>query len=168
MDHLVPTEILVTEDSCLHNGGIKLHNLVGPRIRRIRVQKCWSQDRLAEALQRAGLDKSREAIARIEAQLVYVSDFQLLFIARVLGVGLLDLYPTIGPEDNLYDVVTELRKPRKYATPNHRRRKTNRAKKRPAAVRATRRSADNRDCSYDRCRAEVVTTMTLVSHAVER
>lgn len=129
MDHLVPTEILVTEDSCLHNGGIKLHNLVGPRIRRIRVQKCWSQDRLAEALQRAGLDKSRVAIARIEAQMVYVSDFQLLFIARVLGVGLLDLYPTIGPEDDLYDTVRELRKPRKYGAPNRRRRKTNRAKK---------------------------------------
>ena len=69
------------------------------------------------------------AIARIEAQMVYVSDFQLLFIARVLGVGLLDLYPTIGPEDDLYDTVTELRKPRKFAAPNRRRRKTNGAKK---------------------------------------
>ena len=61
--------------------------------------------------------------------MVYVSDFQLLFIARVLGVGLLELYPTISPEDDLYDTVTELRKPRKFAAPNRRRRKTNRAKK---------------------------------------
>lgn len=121
--------MLLIEDSSLQNGGIKLRNLVGPRIRRIRVQKCWSQDRLAEALQRAGLDKSREAVARIESQMVYVSDFQLLFIARVLGVGLLELYPTISPEDDLYDTVTELRKPRKFAAPNRRRRKTNRAKK---------------------------------------
>jgi len=61
--------------------------------------------------------------------MVYVSDFQLLFIARVLGVGLLDLYPTIGPEDDLYDTVRELRKPRKHAAPNHQRRKTNGTKK---------------------------------------
>jgi transcriptional regulator with XRE-family HTH domain len=93
------------------------------------VQKSWSQNQLAEALQRVGLDKSRQAVARIEAQIVYVSDFQLLFIARVLGVGLLELYPTIGPEDDLYDTVTELRKPRKYAAPNRWRRKTNRVKK---------------------------------------
>jgi transcriptional regulator with XRE-family HTH domain len=90
------------------------------------VQKNWSQNRLAEELQRAGLDKSRQAIARIETQIVYVYDFQLLFIARVLGVGLLELYPNIGPEDDLYDTVTELRKPRKSTAPKWRRRKTNR------------------------------------------
>ena len=130
MDRLIPTKVLLTEDSSLHNGGIKLLNLVGPRIRRIRVQKCWSQDRLAEALQRAGLDKSRLAVVRIETQMVYVNDFQLLFIARVLGVGLLELYPTIGPEDDLYDSVTELRKPRKSAVPTRRRRKARSGRRR--------------------------------------
>ena len=82
------------------------------------LEKRWSQKRLAEALQRAGLDKSRVAVARIEAQMVYVYDFQLLFIARVLGVALLELYPNIGAEDDLYDSVTELRKPRKSAAPD--------------------------------------------------
>ena len=109
---------------------MKILNLVGPRIRRIRVGKRWSQKRLAEALQRAGLDKSREAVARIEAQLVYVYDFQLLFIARVLGVPLLELYPNIGAEDDLYDSVTELRKPRKSAAPARRRRKVRSGRKR--------------------------------------
>ena len=82
-DPLVPTEILLTEIP-LHNGGIT-------------PQPGWTADsknpygkildteRLAEALQSAGLDKSRVAIARIEAQMVYVYDFQLLYHRQ--GVG---------------------------------------------------------------------------------
>ena len=81
--------------------------------------------------------------------MVYVYDFQLLFIARVLGVGLLELYPNIGPEDDLYDTVTELRKPRKSAAPNSAEAEDEQSQKgrldsgRSVAVR------DNLDCSHD-------------------
>jgi len=61
---------------------MKILNLVGPRIRRIRVGKRWSQKRLAEALQRAGLDNRtllpQTCIAGISAG---------TFACRQAGVG---------------------------------------------------------------------------------
>lgn len=108
---------------------MKVVNIVGPRVRRFRSAKLWSQNVLATKLQLAGLDKSREAVARIESQIVRVYEYELLYIAKVLGVGLLDLFPEIHANGKLHEAVTELMKPRKSNTHNHRRRKTSRAKK---------------------------------------
>jgi len=68
-------------------------NIVGPQIRRIRDQKNWSQEDFAAACQRAGWDVSRGVIARIEGCVRWVADFELLEIARVLGVSVPELYP---------------------------------------------------------------------------
>lgn len=116
-------------DSNPHNGAVKNLNLVGRRIRRIRMQKHWSQNQLAKELQRAGLNKSRVAVARIEAQLVYVYDFQLLFIAKVLGVAPLDLFPKTQANGNLHEGVTELMKPQEPCASADRRHTTNRGSK---------------------------------------
>jgi transcriptional regulator with XRE-family HTH domain len=116
-------------DSNPHNGAVKNLNLVGRRIRTIRMQKHWSQNQLAKELQRVGLNKSRVAVARIEAQLVYVYDFQLLFIAKVLGVGLLDLFPESQANGNLHEGVAKLMKLRKSCVSTVRRHTTNRGSK---------------------------------------
>jgi DNA-binding XRE family transcriptional regulator len=70
-------KIFSPRDSSPHNRAVKNLNLVGQRIRTIRMEKHWTQNRLAKELQRAGLNKSRVAVARIEAQIVHVYDFQL-------------------------------------------------------------------------------------------
>jgi hypothetical protein len=103
-------KILSPRDSIHHNGAAKNLNLVGQRIRTIRMEKHWTQNRLAKELQNAGLKKSRVAVARIEAQMVHVYDFQLLFIAKVLGVALLDLFPKTQTNGNLREGVAWLKK----------------------------------------------------------
>jgi transcriptional regulator with XRE-family HTH domain len=73
-------------------------NLVGPQIRKL------TQAVLAERLQLHGWDISRVSLAKLEARLRWVPDCELLFLAKVLGVGLPDLYPPglelkkIGPQ----------------------------------------------------------------------
>lgn len=68
-------------------------NLVGPRVRLLRLSKEWSQVVLASKLQLAGWDVSRESIAKLESQFRRVPDCELLFLAKVFGVELPDLFP---------------------------------------------------------------------------
>ena len=110
---------------------MKTLNLIGRQVQKIRVSKHWSQKTLAEKLQLVGLDKSREAVGRIEARLVYVRDYELLYIARALGVDWPALLPEIDPKMQLRDVIAELMKPRKATAPRRRKR---RAEKRRQAL----------------------------------
>ena len=112
-----------------HNRGMKTLNLIGRQVQKIRVSKGWSQKTLSEKLQLGGFDKSREAVGRIEARLVYIKDYELLFIARVLGVDWPELLPEIDPTKELLAVIEELLKPRRSTAPKWRRRKTKRTKK---------------------------------------
>ena len=68
-------------------------NVVGPQVRKIRVRKGWTQDVLAQKLQLAGWDVSRTSLAKLESQLRWVPDCELLFLSKVLGVGIPDLFP---------------------------------------------------------------------------
>ncbi len=70
-------------------------NLVGPNIRRLRVERGWSQAKLAMQFQLRGLDIGREFIAQIEAQTHCVKDRDLHNFARVLEVELSELFPPI-------------------------------------------------------------------------
>ena len=122
-------QIFPPRDSSPHNGAAKNLNLVGQRIRTIRMEKHWTQNRLAKELQSAGLNNSRVAVARIEAQMVHVYDFQLLFIAKVLGVALLDLFPKTQTNGNLREGVAWLKKLREACGSTVRRHTTNRGSK---------------------------------------
>lgn len=79
-------------------------NLIGPQVRKLRDRRAWTQEVLAEKLQLAGWDISRTSLAKLEAQLRWVSDVELLFLAKVLRVGVAELYPDgvelekIGPK----------------------------------------------------------------------
>ena len=68
-------------------------NLVGPQVRKFRNQKGWSQGTFAAKLQVWGWDVSRESLAKLEAQFRRVPDCELLFLSKVLGVKLTDLFP---------------------------------------------------------------------------
>ena len=122
-------KIFPPRDSSPHNGAAKNRNLVGQRIRTIRMEKHWTQNRLAKELQSAGLNKSRVAVARIEAQMVHVYDFQLLYVAKVLGVAPLDLFPNTQANGNLHEEVMELMKPQEPCASTDRRHTTDRGSK---------------------------------------
>ena len=68
-------------------------NIVGPVIRKLRMDAGLSQDALAARLQVAGWDLSRAGLSKIEARLRRVNDAELLVLARVLKCGVEDLYP---------------------------------------------------------------------------
>lgn len=68
-------------------------NLVGPTVRRLRNAAELSQPALAAACQRLGWDVSREVLAQIESQYRYVTDRELVVLARALDVGIEDLIP---------------------------------------------------------------------------
>ena len=61
-------------------------NASGNNIRRIREQKQWSQEQLAARLQLEGLPIQQKAISRMETGDRVVADFELLLLAKVLGV----------------------------------------------------------------------------------
>ncbi len=71
-----------------------LRNLIGPQVRKVRYRLNLTQDELAAKLQLTGWDVSRASLAKIEAQLRWVTDAELYLLADVLGVGMTDLFPT--------------------------------------------------------------------------
>lgn len=79
-------------------------NLVGPQVKKWRNRKGWSQEKLAATLQLRGWNVSRDSLASLELCRRRVADCELLFLARVLGVKLEDLFPKniplskVGPQ----------------------------------------------------------------------
>jgi DNA-binding XRE family transcriptional regulator len=71
----------------------RFRNAAGPQIRKFRNQKELTQDQLAAKIQLCGLDLDRTALAKIEAQIRSVFDFELAIIAKALGVPMSDLVP---------------------------------------------------------------------------
>ncbi len=69
-------------------------NIVGPKVRRLRNARGWSQPELAARCQRMGWDTSRDIIARIESQIRLVTDSEILFLAKALGASVIELFPT--------------------------------------------------------------------------
>lgn len=76
-------------------------NVVGPKIRSLRIQFAWTQEMLASALRRMGWDISRSSLAKIEARLVHVSDSDLLYFVRLFEVEPIALYPELDPAAHL-------------------------------------------------------------------
>jgi transcriptional regulator with XRE-family HTH domain len=113
MDRPVSTKLLLTEDFSPHNGGMKLKNIVGPQIRRLRVARGWSQEVLLAKLHLAGfMHKDRAGLGKIESQLVYVTEYELHYFARVFEITIGELLPELCPERRVDDQLTELLKPR--------------------------------------------------------
>lgn len=88
----------------------KHKNLVGPQIRKHRYQRGWKQKDLAVKLQILGWDIDRVSVSKIEAQLVWVSDFEILYLAETLRVDLQQLFPPFDPAVTLHDNIVKLRR----------------------------------------------------------
>ena len=71
-------------------------NLVGPRVRTLREQRGFTQAVLAARCNLQGWNLSRETLAKIESQVRWVSDCELLCLAQALHTPLESLLPQPG------------------------------------------------------------------------
>jgi len=62
----------------------KARNIVGPIVRELREKQGLSQAQLAAKINVHGWDISRETLAKIESQIRWVADFELLELAKAL------------------------------------------------------------------------------------
>lgn len=67
------------------------NNICGSKIAALRKAIPKSQRELADALQLAGLDVDKNAVQRIEAGKRFVTDIELVYLAKVLDVEVKDL-----------------------------------------------------------------------------
>lgn len=82
-------------------------NIVGRQVSRLRNQLGWSQESLSDKLQLAGWIISRSGVSKIERGLIYVHDFQLFFLAHVLGVELVALLPRIDIRHGIHETLLQ-------------------------------------------------------------
>lgn len=70
------------------------NNICGAQITKYRKELGKSQRELADMLQLLGLDVDKNAIQRIEAGKRFVTDIELVYLAKVLNVSYNDLLET--------------------------------------------------------------------------
>ena len=69
----------------------KKKNLIGPKVRQLRLEQGLSQAKLAEKLQLLGLECNDLTILRIEQGSRFVSDFEIAALAEYFQVSADDL-----------------------------------------------------------------------------
>lgn len=69
------------------------NNLCGAAVARLRKEKGISQRALADQLQLLGLDLDKNAVQRMEAGKRFITDIELLALARCFHVTIEALYP---------------------------------------------------------------------------
>lgn len=67
-------------------------NMVGDRVRELRVKKGWSQKTLSEKLETMAIYICRGSISRIEDKRRTVTDVELYGLAKMLDVSIADLF----------------------------------------------------------------------------
>ena len=63
------------------------NNICGRKIAEVRKQMKKSQRQIADELQLEGLDIDKNAIQRIEAGKRFVTDIELVYISKILGIS---------------------------------------------------------------------------------
>jgi transcriptional regulator with XRE-family HTH domain len=66
-------------------------NIIGPTIRACRRERGWTQETLATALCGVGYPATRAGVSKVEARLVRVRDYHVLYFAAALRVDAQDL-----------------------------------------------------------------------------
>ncbi len=68
-------------------------NLIGPRVRQLRMDREWTQRELSEKVRALGWHITRDILARIEATQHRVTDCDVVFLAKALKVDVADFFP---------------------------------------------------------------------------
>lgn len=71
----------------------RAQNIVGGRVRSLRMDRGWTQEGLARRCQLSGFDISRSGVSQIEGSFRKVSDLEMVLLARVFRVSLASLVP---------------------------------------------------------------------------
>lgn len=74
-------------------------NLIGHRVREIRIHKKMSQQKLSDTLELMAIYICRGSISRIEDKQRTVTDIELYGLAKALGVPVTELLPTDKDDD---------------------------------------------------------------------
>jgi transcriptional regulator with XRE-family HTH domain len=74
------------------NPSDRTKNMVGPKIRKLRLARGFSQSKLAIRLQIDGLDVSRDVLAQMECQRHCIRDNHIFYFARVLAVNVSEIF----------------------------------------------------------------------------
>lgn len=67
-------------------------NVIGPRLKKIRIERKISQTKLSELCMERNLKRSVATISKIENQLRSVYDYEVQIFADALGVSIDELY----------------------------------------------------------------------------
>ena len=86
LDGLRVKHILTRIDGFNHYKGRK--NLCGNRVKEARARLKINQADLAARLQVAGITMERDSVSRIEIGTRFVTDYELVVLAKVLGVSM--------------------------------------------------------------------------------
>lgn len=67
-------------------------NMIGDNLRRLRIKRGWSQQKLSNKLEELAIYVCRGSISRIEDKLRTVTDIELYGFSQVLGVPVEELF----------------------------------------------------------------------------
>ncbi len=81
----------------MQNLKLNVKNIVGEQVRQLRWARGLRQRDLAARLQIIGWDAGRVTVSKIESRLRCVADYELLQLAKALGVNVADLFPNEAP-----------------------------------------------------------------------
>ena len=92
-------------------------NVVGPQVRKRRYNLGLKQDELAARLQVVGWEIDRAGVSKLESQLIWVSDFQMLYLGEALKIPPMEVLPKLDPARRLGENIAKLRAKRPPALP---------------------------------------------------
>ena len=96
---------------------MKGSNLIARQLSRLRYQRNWTQDELADLLQKTGWHISRSGVSKIEGGSICVPDFRLIWLASVFKVQVSDLLPEIDWRAPVVDTLGKYIAPEKLIPP---------------------------------------------------
>lgn len=67
-------------------------NLIGHKVRQLRLEKKWSQQKVSDKLEMLAIYICRGSVSRIEDKTRTVTDIELYGLAQVFGVSIQDLF----------------------------------------------------------------------------
>ena len=76
------------------------NNICGRKIADFRKELKLSQKKLADKLQLIGLDVDKNAIQRMESGQRFITDIELIYLARALKKDISDLFPQSPNDEN--------------------------------------------------------------------
>jgi len=67
-------------------------NMIGSKIRKLRLERNWSQQKVADQLEMLAIYICRGSISRIEDKSRTVTDIELFGLSQVFGVSIQELF----------------------------------------------------------------------------